>query len=142
MPDTAAFIARDGKISGGTQNRLYEPDINLMLGQRYIDILMRDPAVDGDLFRMVVAWNAGPGSLGKWMKSVKHNNDPLLFIESVPSPETRNFVERVLTNYWVYRERFNQPINSLDSVAAGKWPVYVADRSDTVELAEDERLKK
>jgi hypothetical protein len=73
---------------------------------------------------------------------VKHQDDPLLFIESVPAPETRNFVERVLTNYWVYRQRFNQPVNSLDSVASGKWPVYVADKSDKVEVAQDERVRK
>lgn len=142
MPDTASFIARDGKLNADTRNRLYEPEVNLMLGQRYIDILMKDNAVGGDLFRMVVAWNAGPGNLGKWMKSVQHHDDPLLFIESVPSPETRNFVERVLTNYWVYRQRFNQPTNSLDSVASGKWPVYVADKSDKVEVAQDERVRK
>ena len=142
MPDTASFIARDGKLAADTRNRLYEPEVNLMLGQRYIDILMKDNAVGGDLFRMVVAWNAGPGNLGKWMKSVKHHDDPLLFIESVPSPETRNFVERVLANYWVYRQRFNQPTNSLDSVASGKWPVYIADKSDKVEVAQDERVRK
>jgi len=142
MPDTASFIARDSKLSADTRNRLYDPDVNVMLGQRYIDILMKDASVGGDLFRMVVAWNAGPGNLSKWMKSVKHNDDPLLFIESVPSLETRNFVERVLTNYWVYRQRFNQPVNSLDSVASGKWPVYVADTSDKVEVAQDERVRK
>jgi soluble lytic murein transglycosylase-like protein len=124
------------------RNRLYEADVNVMLGQRYIDILMKDNAVGGDLFRMVVAWNAGPGNLAKWMKSVKHLDDPLLFIESVPASETRNFVERVLTNYWVYRQRFNQPTNSLDSVASGKWPIYVADLSDKIEVAQDERLRK
>ena len=139
MPATAGFIARDGNMSAGQQNRLYEPEVNLQLGQRYIDILMRDNAVGGDLFRMVTAWNAGPGNLAKWMKSVKHNDDPLLFIESIPSPETRNFAERVMTNYWVYRQRFDMPVNSLDSVASGKWPIYVADKSDTVEVAEDGR---
>lgn len=142
MPATAGFIARDGNMSGGQQNRLYEPEVNLQLGQRYIDILMRDGAVGGDLFRMVTAWNAGPGNLAKWMKSVKHNDDPLLFIESIPSPETRNFAERVMTNYWVYRQRFDLPVNSLDSVASGKWPIYVADKSDTVEVAEDGRSIK
>jgi len=142
MPDTASFIARDGKLGADMRNRLYEPEVNLMLGQRYIDILMKDNVVGGDLFRMVVAWNAGPGNLTKWMKSVNHQDDPLLFIESVPAPETRNFVERVLTNYWIYRQRFNQPVNSLDSVASGKWPVYVADKSDKVEVAQDERIRK
>jgi len=90
----------------------------------------------------MTAWNAGPGNLAKWMKSVKHQDDSLLFIESIPSKETRNFVERTLTNYWIYRQRFEQATHSLDAVAAGKWPIYHSDKSDQVEIAEDERIKK
>ena len=52
--------------------------------------------------------------------------DPLLFIESIPNPESRDFVERVLTNYWVYSQRLNRPPKSRDKVAAGKLPIYEA----------------
>ena len=73
---------------------------------------------------MMVAWNAGPGNLIKWNKSVNYGKDPLLFIESVPSKETRIFVERVMTNYWIYRARFSKPQYSLEAVLSGGWPVY------------------
>ncbi|MDP6389249.1 MAG: hypothetical protein QF654_05085, partial [Alphaproteobacteria bacterium] len=47
-----------------------------------------------------------------------------LFIESIPSRETRLFIERVMTNLWIYRHRLGQPAPSLDTVAAGDWPRY------------------
>ena len=33
---------------------------------------------------------------------------------------------RVLTNYWIYRLRLNQPTPALDALAAGHWPTYIA----------------
>jgi hypothetical protein len=51
-------------------------------------------------------------------------DDPLLFIESLPSRETRDFVEKVVANLWIYRGRLGQPLPTLDAVAAGDWPAY------------------
>jgi soluble lytic murein transglycosylase-like protein len=86
---------------------------------------------------MLAAWNGGPGNLKKWMKKVEYNNDPLLFIESIPSKETRIFVERVLTNYWIYQARFDNPTPSLDLLAQGKWPSYQSEGGVNFEVAEE-----
>jgi hypothetical protein len=40
--------------------------------------------------------------------------------------ETRDFVQRVLANYWVYQIRLGQPTPSLDQIAAHEWPRYAA----------------
>ena len=135
MPGTASFVAKDRKFRSSKRKELFDPETNIELGQRYIDILLKDKRVKGDLFRMTTAWNAGPGNLNKWSLKVQHGNDPLLFIESIPAKETRIFVERVLTNYWVYRARFRQPLVSLEAVASGKWPIYRSERSNETELA-------
>jgi hypothetical protein len=59
-----------------------------------------------------------------------YGGDPLLFVESLPTLETRLFVERVLTNLWLYRLRLGQPAPSLHALASGEWPRYEAlDRS-------------
>ena len=139
MPRTASYVARDHKLKGSKRNRdiLFDPETNLSLGQKYIDILMKDKRIKGDLFRMVTAWNGGPGNLNKWLRKVKHNNDALLFIESIPSKETRIFVERVLTNFWIYQARFGNPTPSLDLVAQGKWPKYQPENNSDVEVAEE-----
>ena len=73
-----------------------------------------------------MAYNAGPGKLARWEKTVNYDNDPLLFIESIPVAETRIFVERVLTNYWIYRLKYHQNTDSLEDVASGTWPVYTS----------------
>ncbi len=139
MPRTASFIARDRRLKGSKKDRdaLFDPETNLSLGQKYINILMNDKAVKGDLFKMLVAWNGGPGNLNKWSRKVNYKNDPLLFIESIPSKETRIFVERVLTNYWIYQARFGSANPSLDLVANGEWPSYQTLSKFEVELAED-----
>jgi soluble lytic murein transglycosylase-like protein len=87
-------------------------------------MLLGNGGVDGDLFKLATAWNGGPGNLQNWEGRVKHMNDPLLFIESIPAGETRNFIERVLANLWIYRHRFGQPTPALDALAAGRWPAY------------------
>jgi len=127
MPGTAAAI---GAPQGA---RLKDPLTSLAYGQKYIQRLLEEPSVKGDLFMMAAAYNAGPGNLIKWKKSIRGSEDPLLFIESMPSRETRNFVERVMAGYWVYQARLGQPARSLEAVANGAWPSY--QRSDNVSAA-------
>ncbi len=89
----------------------------------------------GDLFRLTTAYNGGPGNLNKWQRKMEFNGDPLLFIESLPSRETRLFVERVLTNFWIYRMRLGQRVPSLDDIVAGDWPRYTALDNEPRDLA-------
>lgn len=124
MPRTASFVARERSLHGNGKHRLFDPEFNMDLGQRYLGILLNESVVGGDLFRLATAYNAGPGNLGRWQRSMGHGNDPLLFIETVPSRETRLFIERVLTNFWVYRDRMGQPTPTLDAVVQGNWPTY------------------
>ena len=126
MPSTASFIARDRGYRRGKRRQLYEPETNLELGQRYIAHLLRNDLVQGDLFRLAAAYNGGPGNLNKWQRKMDFKDDPLMFIESLPSRETRLFVERVLTNLWIYRLRLGQDAPSLDGIASGDWPLYQA----------------
>jgi soluble lytic murein transglycosylase-like protein len=123
MPRTASFIS-GRRYRGNRRQQLFEPELNMALGQKYVQHLLRDPNIDGDLFYAVAAYNGGPGNLRKWRRRTDYKNDPLLFIESIPLRETRIYVERVLTNLWIYRYRFGQPAPSLDAIAAGEWPSY------------------
>ncbi|MDA0675047.1 MAG: lytic transglycosylase domain-containing protein [Proteobacteria bacterium] len=126
MPGTAAFVANDKAYANTKRDKLLEPEHNLELGQTYIEILLADPSIKGDLFQLVAAWNGGPGNLQRWWRKSNHMNDPLLFIESLPAPETRAFIEQVLANYWIYRSRLGQDAPSLAALAEGRWPEYVS----------------
>jgi soluble lytic murein transglycosylase-like protein len=125
MPGTAGFISGK-RYRGWRRDKLYDPELNVTLGQKYIRHLLNTPAINQNLFMAVAAYNGGPGNLRKWMRGVDFRNDALLFIESIPNRETRGYVEKVLTNYWIYRDRLGQPRPSLRDVVAGDWPVYTA----------------
>ena len=47
-----------------------------------------------------------------------------MFIESMRAPETRSYVKRLLTYYWMYHRRNDKPTPSLDDTARGGWPIY------------------
>ncbi len=129
MPATASYIAGDRSLQHGRRDRLFDPGFNLDLAQRYLLHLMQETDTGNDLFRLAAAYNGGPGNLRKWQEQIRKAgvplDDPLLFIESLPSLETRLFIERVLTNFWIYRARLGQPAPSLEALAAGVRPIYV-----------------
>ena len=85
---------------------------------------------DGDLLLSLAAYNTGPTKVKKWANTVDYRSDPILFLESVPSPETRRFLRRVLTNLGIYSDRFNRDWGTFDSLAAGEWPKYTDGRKE------------
>jgi soluble lytic murein transglycosylase-like protein len=123
MPATASYIMGDPSLrEPAGLRRLHDPGFSLELGQRYLLYLSRHDTVQGDLIRMLAAYNNGPGSLGRWLPTARHRDDPFLFIEAIPVNETRLFVQRVLAYSWIYATRLGLPSPSLDALAAGNFP--------------------
>jgi soluble lytic murein transglycosylase-like protein len=134
MPATASYISKNRRLLRRDKNRLYEPEFNMALGQQYIEYLLDSEIVEGNLFMALAAYNGGPGSLMEWRNEVIYEQDPLLFIESIGFYETRNYIERVMANLWLYRLRLGQEVPSLEAAASGAWPVLEAlDSEQTAE---------
>ncbi|MCL2474495.1 MAG: hypothetical protein FWF23_06330, partial [Alphaproteobacteria bacterium] len=56
-------------------------------------------------------------------------SDSLLFIESLPFRETRNYVKQVMLNYWVYGTKIDasersKQVDEIIALARGKWPQH------------------
>jgi soluble lytic murein transglycosylase-like protein len=128
MPGTARVMGL-GKAGNGAN--VFDPQANLALGQRYVDMLLKHERVKGNLLSLIAAYNVGPGNL-----TPSPSEDPLLLIESMTSAETRQLVQRVLANFWIYQLRLGQPTDSLDQVAQGEMPVYTGNRVGDRALAE------
>jgi peptidoglycan lytic transglycosylase len=132
MPATAAAMAErtgmrlERRKSHHAHDPLAEPEYNLALAQEYISMLLADEHINGNLVLLAAAYNGGPGAVQRWVAARELMRDPLLFIESIPTQQTRIFTERVLANYWIYRQRLGQPSPDLDALAAGRWPTYTA----------------
>ncbi|WP_207789945.1 lytic transglycosylase domain-containing protein, partial [Sandarakinorhabdus oryzae] len=129
MPDTralvAARIARENPdlLQGPLgQGDMADPAYNFELGQTYLEVLGRMGLTAGLLPKVIAAYNAGPGAVQTWNRTLDDQGDPLLFIESIPYRETRHYVEIVLRNLWMYELRDGQSPASLDAIAQGLWP--------------------
>lgn len=92
MPETAAWISEE---SGLTYNNLHNPEENIPLGAWYLEYLIT--LYDGNLVLALAAYNAGRGNVDAWMEERGWPRD-FADIDSIPFPETREFVRAVIEN--------------------------------------------
>lgn len=102
MPFTARDLARRLSIASPDINALKDPAINIKLGIRYMeDVFER---FSNNMVCAVASYNAGPTAVAQWMN--KGTTDMDLFLEDIPYDETRNYVKKVLANYWIYKKLY------------------------------------
>jgi len=124
LPSTAKFITSSKDVKRNNSNILKIPEINLEVGQEYIEYLLDLEIVSNNLIFLAAAYNGGPGNLKKWKEETNYLDDPLFFMESIPSRETRWFIEKILTKYWIYQNKNKKNMTTLKMLANGKDPLY------------------
>jgi soluble lytic murein transglycosylase-like protein len=122
MPGTADLIEKQRGGQPVDRASLTSPAINMGYGQAYLQSL-RD-ATGGLLPKVIAAYNAGPNAVARWDVNNRAQNDPLLYIESIPYAETRAYVTMVLRNYWIYQQETGEHTISLAALAQGQWPRF------------------
>jgi soluble lytic murein transglycosylase-like protein len=119
--------ARDhsGRLSlGASYEDLNDPQINLAYGQRHLEMLRDSPATGGFLPKIMAAYNAGLTPVGRWNVEINDQNDPLLWMESIPYWETRGYVAIVMRNYWMYERAAGVASPSRRALTQGRWPEF------------------
>lgn len=99
MPGTAREAANMAGISFIGENMLFDPEINIKLGNIYYSRLRRTLA-NKDILA-VLAYNGGIGSVSRWSESLDYV-DVDDFVEQIPYPETQNYLKKVYRSYWNY----------------------------------------
>ena len=122
MPSTAKKVARENKVNI-SEIDMSKPEHNMFLGQQYIVDLLAHQNINNNIIKMLAAYNAGMGTLVEFEKNFD-TYDPLLYIESFPTYETRSYIKRVMSNMWLYRARLDQPLTTMKELAKGEWPLY------------------
>ncbi len=107
MPSTAKMVARNEKIKHKTSWLTSKHQHNIALGTSYIEELLE--RYDNSYILATAAYNAGPSRVDKWIKIYgdprNKDIDKIDWIEMIPIYETRNYVQRILENLYVYRQR-------------------------------------
>ncbi len=117
MPYTAKIVAKQAKLPYVKSRLTTDPEYNINLGSHYIAGLILN--YDGAYPYAIAAYNAGPNRVKYWKRinkdPQKKQIDYIDWIELIKFRETRNYVQRVLENYNVYRYILEQrPIPMLD----------------------------
>ena len=105
MPYTAKLVAKQAKLPYSRSRLTTDAEYNINLGSHYIAGLILE--YDGAYPFAIAAYNAGPKRVRYWKKinknPQKNQIDYVDWIELIKFRETRNYVQRVLENYNVYR---------------------------------------
>jgi soluble lytic murein transglycosylase len=104
LPGTAAQLAKAAKMSYGGARDLFDPEVNIRLGTRYLGNMAT--RYDGSPWLASAAYNAGTDPVERWITQ-RETLEPDFFIETIPYKETRDYVSRVLAFSVVYDWRMN-----------------------------------
>ncbi|MFZ1968914.1 MAG: transglycosylase SLT domain-containing protein [Bradyrhizobium sp.] len=107
-PDAGKYVCKKygagfdlGRLKG-------DPVYNAALGAAELGGLIED--YRGSYIMTFAAYNAGRGSVKKWIERYGDPRDPKVdavdWVELIPFSETRNYVQRIMENLQVYRARF------------------------------------
>lgn len=90
MPGTAGDMLRKLKLPKTTDWK--EPSVNVRLGAAYLAEMSR--MFNGDLDKMLAAYNGGPGNVRKWVRKATQEKTPDRWLEN-GFKETRSYVVTV-----------------------------------------------
>lgn len=123
LPSTAEDLKPGANFRRNPKD-LHDPGLNVDLGRAYLLWLLERPAVDGDFLLALAAYNGGPGWLADWLSDFSARNDPLLVLEALPRPETRDYAERVFAYFLICRARYDEAAPERDALASGRKAIY------------------
>ena len=102
LPKTGKAVARQEKLKPYSTARLFTPGVNLRLGTRYFRSMVEQ---FGGFEYALAAYNAGDFRVKDWLTQGKYR-DPEEFVESIPFTETREYVQAIVRNAYVYRQLY------------------------------------
>jgi len=111
LPGTAQGVAKRHGISFKADRLTSDAGYNATLGAHYLGEQI--DTFSGSYILTFIAYNAGPKRVNEWIARYgdprgKPIDEVVDWIERIPFPETRNYVQRVMENYQVYKTRLGE----------------------------------
>ncbi|MFK5979808.1 MAG: lytic transglycosylase domain-containing protein [Rhizobiaceae bacterium] len=108
LPGTAKLMAKKKGLKYSYKKLTRNAGYNATLGAAYLSEQLGN--FDNSYIMTFAGYNAGPGRVRKWIKQYgdprgKSIDAVVDWIERIPFTETRNYVQRVMENYQVYKAR-------------------------------------
>lgn len=118
MPATARQTAEKLGRPYNRDKLTEDPRYNTLLGSTFLQQLI--DRYNGSYVLAIAAYNAGPGRAREWIENFGDPRDAEVdmidWIEHIPIYETRNYVQRVMETYYIYRLHFEEtPYTVIDN---------------------------
>ncbi|MBA4422212.1 MAG: transglycosylase [Syntrophus sp. (in: bacteria)] len=111
LPSTARWVARKIGMKGFHLSRVNRPEVNAALGTFYLRHVL--DGFNGNPVLASAAYNAGPGRARRWRDT--RPIEGAIYIETIPFPETRQYVKKVMANTVYYAAVLGGETRSLKS---------------------------
>ncbi|HSE22110.1 MAG TPA: transglycosylase SLT domain-containing protein, partial [Pyrinomonadaceae bacterium] len=91
------------------------PETSIVLGAQYLQTL-------SDMFPKLLepiaaSYNGGEDNVARWLKRA-NQNDPGVFTSEIGFDETKEYVQKVMSNYRVYRQLYTAELTPRTSTKA------------------------
>jgi len=123
LPKTAKAVAGRHGMAYSADKLTQDAGYNATLGAHYLGEQI--DTFGGSYILTFIAYNAGPNKVPEWISRYgdprgKSLDDVIDWIERIPFPETRNYVQRVMENYQVYKARLGQKADIVQDLVKGR----------------------
>jgi peptidoglycan lytic transglycosylase len=101
--DAAQKYGPGAGLNSLRENQLYQPDTSIVLGAEYLEYLTK--LFPQMLEPVAASYNGGEDNVARWLDRSKRR-DSGVFTSEVGFEETKAYVQKVMSNYRVYRQLY------------------------------------
>jgi peptidoglycan lytic transglycosylase len=107
IPATAADVATQLKLTNFDQDDLYYPDTAILFGSQYLAGLFKQFSTMPEA--VAASYNGGPENVSRWVAR-SHSTEPVRYVPEIGFPQTKDYVFKVMTNFWVYQQLYDEKL--------------------------------
>ena len=133
-PEAGRDTAKRFGVSYDWDRMVNDSVYNTQMGAAELSALLSE--YKGCHIMVFAGYNAGRGRVREWIKAHGDPRDPNVdavdWVERIPLAETRNYVQRVMENFLVYRVRFETAGTAMSKLAPAASPAAIPQEANAV----------
>jgi peptidoglycan lytic transglycosylase len=107
IPETAEKLANEEGMRDFELDDVYDPQIAVRLSVRYVANLLK--LFPNNPHAVAASYNTGEQNVERWVFRSR-STDTDRFVAEIAIPETKDYVAKVMANYWAYRQLYTEDL--------------------------------
>ena len=111
ISSTANDVAAQLKLTNFNQDDLYDPDTAILFGSQYLSTLFQQFPEQPQA--VAASYNGGADNMARWIARSR-SNEPDRYVPEIGFSQSKDYVFRVMTNFWNYQRLYDSGLNLRD----------------------------